>query len=142
MPRVEELRASYSSNREGTPQRFGGSTGHDIRLVDVGTGDEQVRIGRTGLLKDLRVSAVPLDREDIEVVRQLIRPLSVDIDDSHVVTPGEGLGDRGAHFASADNDDVHSVVTIRNHSLLVRYPLETQNPSAGSPGIQPDDFGR
>jgi hypothetical protein len=84
--------------------------GHDVPVVALGEGQEDVRALSAGSSQDVLVGAVPADRLALEIVGQPVERLRHGVDDDHLV-PGriKGLGERGADTAAADDDDLHGI---------------------------------
>ena len=92
------------------PQLFGDEAAEEIRLIQIGHGDDQVRRLGSGLLQDADGGAISLDAHDIQgVLRPVQRRGAAVYHGNIVVLSGQLAGNGIAHFTVSHNDDFHSV---------------------------------
>ena len=88
---------------------LGDLAGHQVGLVALGHGDEQVRIVQAGVAEDGRQGRIAAHGAQVEPVLQGGQALPVVVHDGDVVgLVHQGLGHAGADLAGTENDDLHA----------------------------------
>ena len=92
------------------PRRLhaGERAGDEVDLVPRRARDEQVSVRGARLLQRLTARAVPLDRPDVEAIRERLEPLADGVDHGEVVLTVERLDDGRADLSCTDDDDPHA----------------------------------
>ena len=90
-------------------ERLGRELGrHDVAVVALGHGQEDVGALGAGAAQDVLVGAVAADRPAAERRRQAVERVGPGVDDDDLVTgPVVGVGDGRADAAAAHDDDLH-----------------------------------
>ncbi len=107
LPGLLVLVALYSGDSEAVTDCPGRSAGHEIRLVVVGTRDDDIRLDCPHLRQHRRIRAVTDGSQHVDVVSYLLDAGFVDIDNRDIVIGREVCGYRGADLAGADDHDLH-----------------------------------
>ena len=104
------LRAAHPGDGMARPQLFCYEAAQQIRIVQVGHGDDQICRLRAGLLQHTNGCAVALDAHDIQGILRTVQRNGVVVHHDDVMAfAGELAGDGIAHFPVSHNDDLHSV---------------------------------
>ena len=126
---AQVLQVLHLGHGAGDAELLRDDAGEDVRLVVAGDGDEGV-VFLDGLL-DEEVGIAPVAADDVDVGRQVLRqvlgPVAVDLDELDVVDlAGELAGDHRADLSAAedhDAGDIHIVLAEEAHQVCDALPL-------------------
>ena len=95
------------------PQLFGDQAAHQVDLVLVGDGDDQVGGADTGLDQHADAGAVALYAQHVHGALRLAQGVGVGVHhDDIVILLRQGIGDGISHLAVADNDNFHNAPPV------------------------------
>ena len=90
----------------GLGDLLGGPAGHDIGLVDQGTGDKKIGLGSIGTFQDLNIGAVARNETDIEIVEFVGQSVEI-IDNGYIVFAVQLRGHHVADFGCTVDENIH-----------------------------------
>lgn len=103
-----EVGVPHPRDARGDAVLLGQQAGDDVHLVDVGDGDEDVRLPHSRLLQDARGGTAPLDGHDVELILYPRSHGGILLDHHYIMClAAQPLGDVVADLARSDHDRPH-----------------------------------
>jgi hypothetical protein len=99
-----------------------GPAGHDICLINRGTGHEKIHAGRIGLLEQHDIGAAPADKADIEIGKPVGESILLG-EDSDIMVLAEMPRCHVACFCDAIYQDFHFLILKKESGDIARRRL-------------------